>query len=85
MSEKTKLREFILENFVTGAEENGLADDASFLDEGIIDSTGVLELVDYIEETYDFSVEDEEVIPENFDSLNNLDAYIARKRAPEPA
>ena len=85
MSEKTRLREFILENFVTGIEEDELDDDVSFLEEGIIDSTGVLELVDYIEETYDFGVEDEEVIPENFDSLNNLDAYIARKRAPEPA
>ncbi len=85
MSEKTKLREFILENFLTGLEQDDLDDDVSFLEEGIIDSTGVLELVDYIEETFDFGVEDEEVIPENFDSLNNLDAYIARKRAPEPA
>jgi acyl carrier protein len=81
MSEKARLREFILENFVTGMEPDDLKDDTSFLDEGIIDSTGVLEMVDYLEETYNISVEDEEVLPENFDSIDNLDAYIARKLA----
>jgi acyl carrier protein len=81
MLEKSRLREFILENFVTGMEIDDLKDDTSFLDEGIIDSTGVLEMVDFLEETYNISVEDEEVLPENFDSINNLAAYIARKRA----
>ncbi len=80
MSEKSRLREFILENFITGLEADELNDDDSFLDQGIIDSTGVLEMVDFIEETYNFSIDDEEVLPENFDSINNLDAYIARKR-----
>ncbi len=88
MSEKSRLREFRLENFVTGLEADDLNDDDSFLDEGIIDSTGVLELVAFIEETYEFEVGDEEVIPENFDSIDNLDAYIRSKRtgadAPEP-
>jgi len=81
MSEKAKLREFILENFVTGLEADELNDDDSFLDQGIIDSTGVLEMVGFIEETYNITVEDDEVLPENFDSINNLDAYIARKLA----
>ena len=74
----------MLENFVIGLEEEELNDDDSFLDQGIIDSTGVLELVAFLEETYGFEVADEEVLPENFDSINNLVAYIGRKRA-EPA
>ena len=84
MSEKPKIRQFMLENFVIGLEEEELNDDDSFLDQGIIDSTGVLELVAFLEETYGFEVADEEVLPENFDSINNLVAYIGRKRA-EPA
>ena len=81
MSEKSKIREFILENFVIGLDETELNDDDSFLDQGIIDSTGVLEVVAFVEETYSFDVEDEEVIPENFDSINNLAAYIEKKQA----
>ena len=81
MSEKSKIREFILENFVIGLDEAELNDDDSFLDQGIIDSTGVLEVVAFIEETYSFDVEDEEVIPENFDSIKNLAAYIEKKQA----
>ena len=81
MSEKSKIRQFILENFVIGLAEEELNDDDSFLDQGIIDSTGVLELVAFLEETYGFDVADEEVLPENFDSINNLAAYIERKQA----
>ena len=81
MSEKSKIRLFMLENFVVGLDEEELNDDDSFLDHGIIDSTGVLELVAFLEETYGFEVADEEVLPDNFDSINNLAAYIERKRA----
>ena len=61
--------------------DNGheLAEDASFLEEGIVDSTGVLELVMFVEETYNVTVEDEEIVPENFDSVGQLAAYIGRK------
>ena len=81
MSEKSKIRQFIQENFVIGLDDTELSEDDSFLETGIIDSTGVLEMVAFIEETYGFNVEDEEVLPENFDSINNLAAYIERKRA----
>jgi len=84
MSEKLKIRQFILDNFVVGLDEGELHDDDSFLEQGIIDSTGVLELVAFLEETYGFEVADEEVLPENFDSINNLIAYIGRKGG-EPA
>jgi acyl carrier protein len=81
MSEtKTKIREFIIENFLFGA-SNGLQDDTSFLEEGIIDSTGVLELVTFLEENFEIQVADEELIPENLDSINNVAAYLERKAA----
>jgi acyl carrier protein len=79
MSEaKTKVREFIIENFLFGKDE-GLNDDTSFLDAGIIDSTGVLELVSFLEEEFAITVEDEELLPENLDSVNNVVAYVGKK------
>ena len=75
---RDKVREFILENFLFGSDE-GLKDEVSFLDEGIIDSTGILELVSFLEETFDIAVEDEELIPENLDSIKNVVAYLEKK------
>ena len=81
MSEtKSKIRDFIIENFLFG-EANGLQDGTSFLEEGIIDSTGVLELVTFLEEDFGIQVADEELIPENLDSINNVAAYLERKAA----
>jgi acyl carrier protein len=81
MSEtKSTIKRFIVENFMFGSEE-GLKDGTSFLDEGIIDSTGILELVDFLEEEFSIQVEDEELVPENLDSLDNLEAYLSRKMA----
>ncbi|SPD74977.1 conserved hypothetical protein [uncultured Desulfobacterium sp.] len=79
MSElRDKVRNFIIENFLFGS-DNGLKDETSFLDEGVIDSTGVLELVSFIEETFGIAVEDEELIPENLDSIKNIVGYLERK------
>jgi len=78
---KTDLRQFILDKFLYGQDDNILGDDISFLEKGIIDSTGVLELVSFIEETYDISVDDEDLIPDKFDSLNRLSSFIAQKMA----
>ena len=75
---KDKIRQFIVENFLFG-DDNGLKDDTSFLDEGIIDSTGILELVSFLEEEFSISVEDEELIPENLDSIMNVVSYLERK------
>jgi len=80
MSElKYKIRTFVVENFLFGNNEN-LEDNTSFLEEGIIDSTGVLELVGFIEEEFAITVEDEELIPENLDSIKNVTAYLERKK-----
>ena len=75
---KDKIRKFIVEDFLFG-DDNGLKDDTSFLDEGIIDSTGILELVSFLEEEFSISVEDEELIPENLDSIMNVVAYLEKK------
>jgi acyl carrier protein len=73
------IRNFIIENFLFGDAGNGLGETDSLLEKGIIDSTGVLELVAHLEETYGFKVEDEELIPENLDSIANISAYILGK------
>jgi len=79
MSEtRDKIRAFIMENFLFGNDQ-GLNDDTSFLDEGIIDSTGILELVSFLEEEFSISVEDEEILPENLDSIKNVTAYLEKK------
>ena len=77
---KEQVRQFILDNFVmSGTIE--LPDDASFMDRHIIDSTGFLELISYIEETFGIQVVDEEMVPENLDSLENIERYVRQKQA----
>ena len=80
MELKAKIKEFIMNNFLMGADSKSIQDDTSFLEEGIIDSTGILELVEYIQETFEIKVEDEELVPENLDSLNNLEKFINSKK-----
>jgi acyl carrier protein len=76
---KQRIRQFIIENFLFEEDDN-LKEDTSFLENGIIDSTGVLELVMFIEETYGINVEDDEMVPENLDSISNIAEYVQRKR-----
>ena len=75
---KSKIRAFIIENFLFG-NDDGLQDETSFLEDGIIDSTGVLELVNFLEEEFGITVDDEELIPENLDSIDNVTAYLGKK------
>ena len=75
----SEIRDFIEENFPFGRKDLELRPEDSFLRLGVVDSTGVLEIVAYIETRYDFRVEDEELIPENFDSIVNLTRYIQGK------
>ena len=76
---RSKLKVFIREKFPLGDDSKALNDEDSFLERGIIDSTGVLELVNFIEETFNIKVEDEELIPDNLDSMNKLTSYVKRK------
>ncbi len=80
MQLKSEIRNFIIENYLYGQDGNDFADDTSFLEKGIIDSTGVLELVSFVQEKYGISVADEELIPDNFDSIQNLSDFIIKKR-----
>jgi len=80
MQHKQAIKEFIVENFLFG-EGNGLKDETSFLEEGIIDSTGILELVTFLEDEFSITVEDEELIPENLDSIANVVQYLTTKQA----
>jgi acyl carrier protein len=72
------IRQFVTDNFLFGKGE-GLRDGESLLDLGVIDSTGVLELIQFIEERYGITVEDEEAIPQNLDGVNSLANYVCRK------
>jgi acyl carrier protein len=80
MNTKEIIQSFIAENFLFSSRGFELGDDESLLAAGVIDSTGVLELVLFVEETFDIQVENHEIIPDNFDSVNNLQRYIERKR-----
>ena len=77
---RKELREFFLEAFFFGDESETFDDSDSFMQKGIIDSTGVLELVSFLEEKYSITVADEEKIPANLDSIDNQAAFIARKK-----
>lgn len=74
-----EIKAFIIANFLFGQEGEGFTDDQSFLESGIIDSTGLLELVSFLEQKYGISIGDRELIPENLDSLRNASQLVARK------
>ena len=74
------LRLFITGKFLPSAGIDAFDDDDSFLEKGILDSTGVLELLEYLEEKFQIRVEDEEIVPANLDSLTKLSAFIQKKR-----
>ncbi len=80
MELRQKVRDFILNNFMMGRKANELGDSDSLLSKGILDSTGVLELVGFIEQNFKIAVDDDDLVPQNLDSVNNLVTYIKNKR-----
>lgn len=78
MSLQEDIRSFIVDNFLFG-DAGGLRNDSSFIKEGIVDSTGILQLVAFIQEQYRVVVEDEELIPENLDSVSKVAAFVEHK------
>ena len=76
-----ELRAFLAENFLLGADLQTLGGSASLIDAGIIDSTGVLELVGFLEETYGIRIAEHELLPENLDTIDNILRFIGGKRA----
>ncbi len=77
---RTRLREFLTSNFYL-ADPDAFDDTTSLIASGIIDSTGVLELVTFVEREYDITVPDDDMVPANFDSIEALVGFVARKRA----
>ncbi len=76
---RRKLVKYISDTFVSSAEMTTLGGDASLLEEGVMDSTSVIDLVMFIEETFGIEVKDEELVPENLDSVNKIVAFVERK------
>jgi acyl carrier protein len=80
----TDVRAYVIDNFLFG-DEDDFVNDTSFLEQGIIDSTGVLELVAYLESNHNIKVEDNELLPSNLDSIDLICAFIQRKQATSPS
>ncbi len=78
---KEKLRLYVLENFLFSDDQNELGDDDSFIQKEIIDSTGILEVIEFIEEECSISIKDEDMTPENLDSINRIINFIERKQS----
>lgn len=80
---RDQIRDFIQQNFLFNGDVSRLDDDASFLGQGIVDSTGILELVLFCEETYGINVDHADLLPENFDSVRNLTQYVTARLSEE--
>jgi acyl carrier protein len=81
-----ELRSFIVDNFLFGEQSAPFAfsDDDSFQERGIVDSTGILELVCHLQEQYAIEIADDELVPDNLDSLAKVARFVAGKRQPHP-
>jgi acyl carrier protein len=78
-ADEVEIRSFIIETFLFGQDGSGLSSEDSFLEKGIIDSTGVLELVTYLEKKFEIKIADEELSPNNLDTLNSIVQFVNRK------
>lgn len=76
---KDELKAFVVNNYLLGSKDIGLGNDDSFLEKGIIDSIGVIELAGYIQRKYGIKIKVNEIVPDNFDTLNSLERYITKK------
>jgi acyl carrier protein len=81
---RERVRGFIAESFYV-PDVDRLSESTSLVESGIVDSTGVLEVIAFIESTFGIAVEDAEAIPANLDSIQNIVTFVARKLGPPPA
>lgn len=81
MSNEQKVRDYILDNYLFTDDQSALNNNDSFLDKGIIDSTGIMEVIFFLEEEFNIKVDDEEMIPENLDSVDSITKFISKKQA----
>jgi acyl carrier protein len=80
---RERVRAFIAENFYV-PDMAALADDGSLVELGIVDSTGILEVIAFLESTFEIQIEDAEAVPANLDSIRNIVAFVGRKLEPRP-
>lgn len=81
MSIKQQVRQFILSNYLFTDDESKLSDADSLMQSGTMDSTGILELIMFLEETFEIKVGDDEMVPANLDSVVNVVSFVERKKA----
>ena len=81
MDVEATLRTFVEERFLAPKGKKGVSNDESLLDGGLVDSTGIFEVVGFLENTFAIHVDDVEIVPEHFDSINTLAAFVRSKRA----
>lgn len=81
MQRKQEIKQFIARNFLFTEDTGSIQDDASLVASGILDSTGFHELVLFVEDQYRFTVANQEMVPENFETVSAIDAFVARKSA----
>ena len=82
MALNDELRKFVTDNFMYGKPYEGFADDDSFIERGIIDSTAVMELVAFLEARYGIKLQDQDLIPDNLDSINSLARFVENRIQP---
>lgn len=80
MSVEAKVREYILENYLFTDDQSALNSSDSFLEKGVLDSTGILEVIYFLEDEFGVKIDDEEMIPENLDSVDNIVKFMATKK-----
>ena len=73
------IRKFIINNFILSNQKENIDTNKSLYENGIVDSTGVLEIVDFLEETFDIKIDDDELIPDNLDSIRKMSEFVQRK------
>jgi acyl carrier protein len=78
---RAELRQFVVDNFLMGDATALLEDSESLMDTGVIDSTGMLEIVMFLEQHFELKIKDRELVPENLDSVNNLVQFVLRKQS----
>ena len=81
MEQRRKIKQFVLQNFLFSEDESAVGDQDSLIRGGIVDSTGIHELILFLEESYQISVTPDEMIPANFDSIHSVSEFVTRKRA----
>ena len=80
MSLQSEIKQFILQNFLFTSDESALGNSDSLMQKGVVDSTGILELIMHLEESYAIKVQDEEMLPSNLDSVDAIAAFVTSKR-----